>query len=201
MDPCIEREQHLTRRHFFGRASTGLGHDRPGVAPRPRSLRGGSRWTSSRHGRGHRGFPQLRPQGQAGDLPVPVGRTLADGPVRSQAGSRSTARHRFAGLDPDGPAADGHDLATGPIPGRGQPVPIRRVMARAARRSPTSCLTRPGWPTSCASSRRCTPRRSTTTPPSPFSRRAPSLRGGPASAPGRPTAWGARTRTCRPSWS
>ena len=35
------------------------------------------------------------------------------------------AGDRPARLDPDGPAADGHDLAAGPLSGRGQPVPVR----------------------------------------------------------------------------
>ena len=54
-----------------------------------------------------------------------------------------------------------------------------------------------------ASSSRCTPRRSTTTRRSRFSRPARSWPAGPASAPGSPTAWGARTRICRrsSSWS
>ena len=32
MDPLLEHEQLLTRRHFFGRTGAGPGHDRPGVA-------------------------------------------------------------------------------------------------------------------------------------------------------------------------
>ena len=46
--------------------------------------------------------------------------------------------------------------------------------------SASFCRSRRGWPTSSASSSRCTPRRSTTTRPSPSSRPGPSLPGGPS---------------------
>ena len=73
MDPSLEHEQHLTRRHFFGRGRRGAGHDRL-ASLLDRDLFGG-RSRGSRPGRrGHRGIPQLRPQSQAGDLPVPVRR-------------------------------------------------------------------------------------------------------------------------------
>ena len=51
-----------------------------------------ARWGSTGPGEFRRRagwIPQLRPACQAGDLSVPVGRTLADGPVRSQAAARA----------------------------------------------------------------------------------------------------------------
>ena len=66
MDPYIERDQHLTRRHFFGRASAGLGTIALASLLDRDLFAGGSRWTSSRCGRGHRGVPQLRSQSAGG---------------------------------------------------------------------------------------------------------------------------------------
>ena len=139
MDPRLELEQLLTRRHFLGRASGRARGNRPGVAApaRSRGRRARPR-VGSPDRRRDRGFPQLRAAGQAGDLPVPVGRAVADGSVRPQARARATPGHRAARLDPDGPAADGHDLAAGPFPGRGQPVRVRP--ARPERRGVVSEL-------------------------------------------------------------
>ena len=201
MDPSLEREQLPDAPALLRPGRRRAGHDRPGVAPRPRSPGGGSRWTSSRSGRGHRGLPQLRSQGQAGDLPVPVGRTVADGPVRSQAGARSTARDRAARLDPDGAAADGHDLAAGPLPGRGEPVPVRA--ARPERRDAQRAAAVHGERGRRALLHQVDAHRGDQ--PRPGRHLFPDRR--PARGPaqhrrlGRRTAWGARTRTCRPSWS
>ena len=61
MDPLTELGQLLTRRHFFGRASTGLGDDRPGVAARTRSLHAAER-SPNRSGAGVDGFPNFAPK-------------------------------------------------------------------------------------------------------------------------------------------
>ena len=95
------------------------------IAARPRPRGGGQRSRPVSVRRRHRGFPQFRPPGEAGDLPVPVGRAVADGPLRREAPAAPPPGDRAARLDPDGPAADRHDLAAGALPGRGQPIPVR----------------------------------------------------------------------------
>ena len=98
------------------------------------------------------GLAALRAQGQAGDLSLPVGRPVADGPVRLQAAS---GRHGAAIELPDsvrhGPAAHRHDRGPEELPGRAVDLqvcpawPVRRVAQRVAaahgERSPTtSCI-------------------------------------------------------------
>ncbi len=202
MDPLVELGQHLTRRQFLGRTS-GLGLGAMALASlldRDRAAAAGDHGPSPIRRR-RRGLPQFRPAGEAGDLPVPVGRAVADGPLRREAPAAPPPGDRAARLDPDGPAADGHDLAAGALPGRGQPIPVRPTRPERGRRQRAAAAHRERRRPRSASSSRCTPRRSITTRRSPSSRPGPSLRAGPASAPGWPTAWGARTTTCRRSSS
>ena len=126
----------------------------------------------------------LHAEGQAGHLPVPVRRAVADGPVRLQAQAGRTARRGTARFDPPGAAAHRHDVAADELPDRPEQVSVRPARRAAAPGSASCCRTRPGSSTSCASSSRCTPRRSTTT------RRSRSFRPGPQLA-GRPSigAW------------
>ena len=62
------------------------------------------------------GSASLRPQGEAGDLPVHERRPVADGPVRLQAQDGRHVRQGPARLDPHGPAADHDDQRPGPVP-------------------------------------------------------------------------------------
>ena len=125
MDPRLEDQLRLTRRQFFGVAERGHRRGRAGNAAGRRSAR--------RRRRGAcRGPAALRAHGQARDLPVSIGRAVADGHVRLQAAVERPARHRAAGLDADGPAADRHDLDAGDLSGGASDVQVRA--ARAIRR-------------------------------------------------------------------
>ena len=131
------------------------------------------------------GLPQLRAQGEAGDLPVPVRRAVADGPVRPQArcstGSRGPSCPTRSAM---GQRLTGMTSRQDELPGRAEPVPVRPARPERRLASASCCRTPRASPTSSASSSRCTPRRSTTTRPSPSSRPGPS-------SPGRPSigAW------------
>ena len=93
MDPLHAFGRNLTRRHFFGLTSTGIG-----TAVLASLLNDDLRASVT----GRAGGPAaLRAQGQTRHLPVPVGRAVADGAVRLQAQLREqlgarTARIRFA---------------------------------------------------------------------------------------------------------
>ena len=202
MDPLSKRDLHLTRRHFFGRASAGLGTialasllDRDLFA----ADRGGHRAGA---GAGIEGFPNFAPRARRVIYLFQSGAPSQLDLFDPKPGLDRLARHRSAGLDPDGTTADGHDLATGPIPGRGQPVLVSRAMARAARRSP-NLLPLHGKGGRRAVLHQDDAHRGDQPRPGRHlfpdgrpARRAPQHR-----RLGRRTAWGARTRTCRPSWS
>ena len=192
MDPRLERELLLTRRQFFGTAA-------PASARRrwrrcwPRAAGAGRREAAPRNRR-TAGPAALRAEGEAGHLPVPVRRAVAARPVRPQAGARGAARQGAARLDPQGPAAHRHDRrrrTSFPV----APVDVQVRAARPERRvgQRAAAAHRRGSPTTCASSGRCTPRRSTTTRRSRSSRPAPSWPAGRASARGSATGWAART--------
>ena len=174
---------------------------RAGASARPRWRRCLSEdlRAARRSGAGLLGPAALRAEGQARDLPVSVRRAVADGSVRLQAAVERSSRHRSARLDPHGPAADRHDAR------RRRPFRWRRRCSSSrstgnpARGSASCCRTRRRSPTTCASSSRCTPRRSITIPASRSSRPASSWRAGRASGRGCPTASAARTRICRRS--
>ena len=104
-----------TRRPLLRRHGRRNRDRRPGL-PAPGRPSGGPH----RRGRDHpRRFPQspipapLRSHGQAGDLAVPVGRALPDGPVRLQAGPGPAPGRGAARVHPPGPAPHQHDLRAG----------------------------------------------------------------------------------------
>ena len=138
-------------------------------------------------------------QGQAGDLPVPIGRAVADGPVRPQAVAREIPRTEPARFDSPRAAAHRHDLRASEASRRPFDVQVRP--ARPERRRMLSELLPHTAKVAddLASSTRCTPRPSITIRPSRSSKPAPSLPAGRASARGWLTGWGARTRICRRS--
>ena len=74
----------LTRRQLFSRTSGGLG-----IAALANLL---SEDLVASSGQPHLpGLPHFAPQGEAGDLPLPVRRPVADGPVRPEAGPARAA--------------------------------------------------------------------------------------------------------------
>ena len=108
--PIGEARLQMTRRHFFGLAGAGLGITGARQPARPRPARG-------RLERRAAGAAALCAEGETHHLPLPVGRSVADGPVRLQAGARALPRRRGAGFGPDGPAADRNDGQAGELPG------------------------------------------------------------------------------------
>ena len=67
----------------------------------------------------------FRRQGQARHLPAHGRRSVADGPVRLQAGDEGVVRQGPARIDPHGPAADDDDLRPGALPDRAVEVQVR----------------------------------------------------------------------------
>ena len=130
MHPLIETRKLLIAPSVLQPRRSRPGNGRPGVASRTHRC---SAVTSRRrpprtNDEGPAGSPisPLPGEGQAGHLPVPVRRPVADGPVRLQAAAGRPARHRAARLDPQGPAADRHDLAAGrAFPSRPSQVHVR----------------------------------------------------------------------------
>ncbi len=96
------------------------------------------------------GAAALRPESEAGHLPVPVGRAVAARPVRLQADARATARDRAARLGPDGPADHDDDLGPEELPGRAVGLQVRASTARAGPGSASCCRTRRRSPTTSA---------------------------------------------------
>ena len=192
---------------FLATARDRPGRDRPGLAARSR--RSGPRRAGDRRlaaaGRrapdgGLAGPAALPAQGEAGHLPVPVGRPVADRPVRLQAGALRARR----GIELPASVRMGQRITTMTSGQKSFPVApslfkfaqhgqsgawLSELLAAHGQRSPTTS----------ASSARCRPRRSTTTRRSRSSRPARSSPAGRAWARGSPTAWAARTRTCRRS--
>ena len=98
---ALQTAQQLNRRTFLARSGLNLG-----------AMALGSLLSrdQARRGAGRPGRPAaLRPESEAGDLPVPVRRPVADRPVRPQAGAGGQARPRPARVDPHGPADHDHD--------------------------------------------------------------------------------------------
>ena len=92
----LKLAQQFNRRLFLQSSGVGLGAmalgslldgDGPGAAPTSLAAVRAGKPERRRRPAGPAAFPA---QGQAGDLPVPVRRTVADGPVRLQAGARAT---------------------------------------------------------------------------------------------------------------
>ena len=83
-----------------------------------------------------------------------------------------------------GPAPDQHDRGAEATRHARRGPNFAQHRPERARGSANCCRTRREWPTSCASSSRCTPRRSITIRPSPSSRPGHNCRAGRASAPG-----------------
>ena len=83
----------------------------------------GAHWCE--RGRRLAGAAAFPAQGQASDLSVPVGRAVADGPVRLQAGDCGEARHRAARVGANGPADHDHDLGAKEPAGRSLDLQVR----------------------------------------------------------------------------
>ena len=100
------------------------------------------------------GLPHFAPKAKRVHLPAHGRRAAADGPVRLQAEDEGLVRQGSAGVDPQGPAADHHDLR----PDAGFPIaPSIFKFAqhgKRARGSPSCCRTRRRWWTTSRSSAR-----------------------------------------------
>ena len=72
-----------------------------------------------------RRVPKLRAQGQARHLSLPVGRAVADGFVRPEAGDGEAPGRGLAGVHPQGPAAHDDDQRAGEVRHRAEPLPVR----------------------------------------------------------------------------
>ena len=146
MDPIREQIELMTRRHFFGRTGPRPGHRRAGdAAGGERPGRGRADRQARRGQRGRRPArpAPLRPQGQAGHLPVHERRPVADGPVGLQAEDGRAVRQGPARLDPQGPAADHHDQRPDAVPDRAVEVQVRPARPGRARGSANCCPGRP----------------------------------------------------------
>ena len=181
---------------LFGRTSTGIGIGALGIAaeseeaaapPADAILTGGLP-----------GLAAFRTQGEAGHLPAPIRRPLANRSLRLQAGSRTGSHgtelpdsvrmgQRITGMTSGQNIAsrcafDFQVPAIRAVRGLGQ----RAAAAHGQDRRRSSRRSRPSTPTPSITIRR-----------SPSSRRAASSPAGQAWAPGSATAWAARTRICR----
>ena len=94
-----------------GSLRPGPGRDRPRLAAADDATGPTlGRDAGRRRAGGLAGPAALPAEGEAGDLPVPVGGAVADRPVRPQAGHPEPARDRAARLGADGPADHDDDL-------------------------------------------------------------------------------------------
>ena len=192
----------LNRRHFFSRTSLGLG----GAAL--------ASLLSETAGAGAKPDPMtIDPAGgilRAYHVPPKAKRVIylfmSGGPSQLDLFDHKPMLNQMNGQDlpdvgPDGPAAHGHVGQPGDAADGRLALQVRPARASRAPGSASCCRTRRGSSTSCASSIRSTPRRSTTTRRSRSSRPARRSPGGRRWGPGSATAWARRTRTCRPSAS
>ena len=123
MNPLRERDLMLTRRQLFGRAVGGIGTAALASLLAPAAFAA----------KGLPGFPNFPPEGEARHLSAPIGRALADGPVRSQAEARRTLRRGAARFHPPGPAPHRHDFRAEEVSGGAVHLQVRAATARAAR--------------------------------------------------------------------
>jgi hypothetical protein len=105
-------------------------------------------------------------QGQACDLSVPIRRALPRRSFRRQAPSDKLHGSNLPDSVRGGQRVTGMTAGQSNFPSSG-PSPAGKPAARPACGSPTSCPTPRKSPAKSAWSARCTPRPSTTTPPSP----------------------------------
>ena len=175
----------MTRRHFFGRASTGIG-----IAALASLL------AEDATSRGRTARPAALPaQSQARHLPVPARRAVAARSVRLQAGAGDAARHGAAGLGPQGPAAHRHDGVPGEVSRPRRRSSSSRSTARAGTwLSELLPHTGEGRRRHLRSSGRMQTERSITIRRSRSSRPDSRSPGGRASAPGSPMGWAARIK-------
>jgi len=103
MNPFLERQQFLTRRHFFSRMAAGIGTAALGSMLNPRLLAGDS--SAILAGQSH--F-RRRPSGSS-TCSWPAARRSSTSTTTN--GDGKAPRSGSAGLDPHGPAADGHDYS------------------------------------------------------------------------------------------
>ena len=175
MDPRLEHRLQLTRRQFFGSAQR-----RASARRRWRRCWATRRAADAGATRRLPGLPHFAPKAKRVIYLFQSGGAVADGPVRLQAAAGRSARHGAARLDPQGPAADRHDLDAGELSGRAVRCSSSPSTGRSARGSASCCRTRRRSPTSCASSSRCTPRRSITIPAITFFQTGAQLAGRPS---------------------
>ncbi len=181
----------MTRRHFFGVNSTGVGLAALAGLLGPRRAR-----RRSRRARRSAPFPGHR---QARDLSLPVRRPFADGALRLQAAPARIPGHRSAGVRARRPAAHRHVGHAIQFPRRA--LEIRLRAARPVRRlgQRTAALHRQDRRPAHLHQDASTPKRSITIRPSPWRRPASAWAAGRAWARGSPTESAARPKTCRPS--
>ena len=192
MHPLLHHQQLLTRRPFFGRAAC-LGSAalacllaataRPRAPPKDGA-----------------GLPHFAPKAKRVIYLFQSG-----GPSQMDLFDYKPKMNDLRGKELPDSIRNGQRLTGMTAPGRAFPSRRRSsslpTTARAGPGSANCCRTPRKSSTTSASSSRCTPRRSITIRPSRFSRPATSSPAGPASAPGSPTGWAARTRICRRSSS
>ena len=142
--PDIEHLQHLTRRHFFRRARSGLGAI--ALASLLAKDAPARRRRASRRQPARPAAAALRRQGQARHLPAHDRLAAAPRPVRLQAGAGQAQRPALPRRVPQGQAVRLHlrraqaarHAAEVRAARQGRRLDVRRAPA-PARRSPTSC--------------------------------------------------------------
>ena len=198
-DPLIERVRPGRRRHFFGRTRR-AGNDGPGVAARPRALAERSS-TSGNAARRSRGFSELRPRAK---------RVIYL--FQSGAPSQMDLFDHKPGLDdckatelPDsirmGQRLTGMTSRQDRVSRSRQPVSLRPARPERRPRSASCCRTRPRVADELCFIKSMHTEAINHDPAVTFFQTGAQLAGRPSIGSGWPTAWGARTRTCRRSWS
>ena len=193
---------HFTRRHFFGQSATGLGvaalagllNEDVGQAFQPD--RGGHETSMPQEASGQAGKPDLRFPHFAPKAKRVIYLFQSGAPSQMDLFDYKPKLNDLRATELPDSIRKGQRL-TGMTATPGAASPSRRrcsssrSTAKAGRGSASCCRTRRRSPTSCASSSRCTPRRSTTTRRSRSSRPGRSSPAGRASGRGWPTAWAA----------
>ena len=192
MNPIDQARLAITRRHFFSRASTGIG-----VAALASLLAEDAQAAAVG---GLPGLPHFAPKAKRVIYLFQHGAPSQLDLFDYKPNLARHARRGAAGFHPHGPAPHRHDGLPGEVSHRALDLQVRAARHSGHVAQRTAALHREDRRPHLRSSARCRPRPSITIPRSPFSRpdfRSPA---GPASARGSPTAWAARTRICRRSW-
>ena len=153
---------HVTRRHFFGRTSTGIGVMALASLLNPQLFAADERDPKTG---GLPGLPHFAPNGEAGHLPASIGRARRRSicSITSRSWTKYR-RHRTARLHAQGPADHRHDLGPELACRLRRPSSSSSSMARPAPGSANCCRIRPRSSTTSRSSRPSTPTRSITIP-------------------------------------